>query len=70
MSDINAQLLQSNVSPIKTQIHVETKLSLENKSTAIRNGTDKRTATPQTIGSPRLFILRYLKYKHFYASIF
>jgi hypothetical protein len=58
ISDINAQLLQSNVSAIKIQIHVETRLSVANNITTIRNGTDKITATPQTIGSPRSFRLR------------
>jgi hypothetical protein len=58
ISDINAQLLQSNVSAIKIQIHVETRLSLANNITTIKNGTDKTTATPQTIGSPCLFRLR------------
>ncbi len=58
ISDINAQLLQSNVSPIKIQIHVEIRLSFENNNTTVKNGTDKRTARPQTIGSPRLFLLR------------
>jgi hypothetical protein len=58
ISDINAQLLQSNVSAIKILIQVIIKLSVENNSTRVRNGMDKRTATPQTIGSPRLFLLR------------
>lgn len=58
MSDIIAQLLQSNVSVIKTHIHDTTRLSLEKKSAENRNGTDKITATPQTIGSARRFRLR------------
>ena len=58
MSDITAQLLQSNVSAKITQIHVEIRLLLENMIAGNRNGRDKRTAIPQIIGSPRSFRLR------------
>jgi len=61
ISEINAQLLQSNVSAIKMQIHVTISSALENMSTQNKNGIARRIATPQTIGSPRGFNRRYLK---------
>lgn len=65
MSDMIAQLLVSNVSVTKVQIHVEMTLALEKIIVTLRNGIDKRTATPQTIGSPLGFRRRYLKYRNF-----
>lgn len=58
ISDINAQLLQRSVSAIKMQIQETIRLSFDTTRIALKNGAERRTATPQTIGSPRLFRLR------------
>ncbi len=58
MSEINAHVLQSNVSATKISTHVTTSSSFENMSARYKNGIAKRTPAAQTRGSPREFICR------------
>ena len=43
---------------MKIQIHETIRLSFDTNRITLKNGAERRTATPQTIGSPRLFRLR------------